>query len=437
VVDDLTTTFTTRNETAIPLNLEALLLWESATSQFVTDAYANEKSISNLVVETTVVSQSPEHVPNTSTPTATYRSNNNLRGRKIQTMASNEIEIKYTQTISYYTSIPNGGITPEEISTDPFSNLIRRRNYISALQETNNMAFEQIKTASSVKIIPSYKSLPQARSPPEKMSNRKMYIMIAGGVTAAVIVIVGVFFRKQNTRARKHQKMLGGKGVMKKKQSSNHGTLNDPSGVGIHPDPNADARVETFIYAESSDDTDVSTLGDPLGFLGPGPTQLTSKDSQRDEKTVGENTLNDAFDYANTYGGPQQPPSFTKRSEFNIPPTPTSSRLVYGTEDPLFSDEASFDEQFGTSDMGREATRVEVNCPSGKLGVIIDTIDSGLPGVNSIKPESVLVGQVQVGDVLISVDGVDTMGMSAMQVSRMIGSRSNNPSRVLVFIRHD
>ena len=58
-----------------------------------------------------------------------------------------------------------------------------------------------------------------------------------------------------------------------------------------------------------------------------------------------------------------------------------------------------------------------------------------MPVVHAIKETSVLANQVKVGDRLLSVDGVDCTGMTAMNVSKLISQRAQNPSRAFVFSR--
>ena len=96
----------------------------------------------------------------------------------------------------------------------------------------------------------------------------------------------------------------------------------------------------------------------------------------------------------------------------------------------IFADDASFEEQFIDPE-----ERFDVVAPAGKLGMVIDTPSGGIPVVHAIKDTSVLVDQVCVGDRLLSVDGEDCTGMTAMQVSKLISLKSEKPARVLVFAR--
>lgn len=73
--------------------------------------------------------------------------------------------------------------------------------------------------------------------------------------------------------------------------------------------------------------------------------------------------------------------------------------------------------------------------PEGKLGIVVDNPGMDIPVVHAIKETSVLHGRVKVGDLLLSVDERDCRGMSPVAVSKLISSRSDNPTRTLVLLR--
>jgi len=95
----------------------------------------------------------------------------------------------------------------------------------------------------------------------------------------------------------------------------------------------------------------------------------------------------------------------------------------------MFSNDHSFEAMYGEEEM------VTVLAPAGKLGVVIDRPNSGVPVVHAIKENSVLANQVRIGDKLLSVDGQDTRDMSAIRVSKLISSKSENPQRAMIFMR--
>ena len=97
----------------------------------------------------------------------------------------------------------------------------------------------------------------------------------------------------------------------------------------------------------------------------------------------------------------------------------------------LYSDDNSFERQYTEPE-----DRIEIVAPSGKLGIVIDTPNGGIPMIHAIKESSPLIDQVKVGDKLIMVDGIDTTSMSAIKVSRLISTRSDNSRRVLIILRY-
>jgi C-terminal processing protease CtpA/Prc len=158
----------------------------------------------------------------------------------------------------------------------------------------------------------------------------------------------------------------------------------------------------------------------------------------KDEVTA---SVNDDYSYAKNYRNTRHPGSlsentssrerflseeYTKASSGN---SATMSKLgVMG--DNLFADDSSFEHQFAEPE-----ERFDVVAPAGKLGMVIDTPNGGVPVVHAIRDTSVLANRVRVGDWLLSVDGVDCTAMTAMQVSKLISVKSEKPSRVLVFVR--
>jgi hypothetical protein len=189
------------------------------------------------------------------------------------------------------------------------------------------------------------------------------------------------------------------------------------------------------ILVEPQDD--ISTLGDPM--FAPGGMLMGGL--EKDEVTA---SVGDDYDYARQYrhyqvgrnpasvGGSTRDrdrlPSgdYTKSSSAN---STTMSKLGR-MGDSLFADDASFEQQFA-----EQEENFDVVAPAGKLGMVIDTPNGGVPVVHAIKDTSVLGDRVRVGDRLLSVDGEECTAMTAMQVSKLISLKSEKPARVLVFAR--
>lgn len=84
---------------------------------------------------------------------------------------------------------------------------------------------------------------------------------------------------------------------------------------------------------------------------------------------------------------------------------------------------------------GKNDEHIEVIAPAGSLGVVINTPLLGSPRVHAIKDTSFLADKVRIGDNLISVNGRDTIHMSAIKVSRLISSNAHKSGRTFVFVR--
>lgn len=179
----------------------------------------------------------------------------------------------------------------------------------------------------------------------------------------------------------------------------------------------------------------MSTLGDPM--FAPGGMLFGAL--EKDEATA---SAGDDYEYARQYrlqSGHAHSISdrtpdrsrllseeYTKTSSAN---STTMSKLGR-MGDSLFADDASFEQQFAEPE-----ELFDVVAPAGKLGMVIDTPNGGMPVVHAIKDTSVLADRVRVGDRLLSVDGEDCTAMTAMQVSKLISLKSEKPARVLVFAR--
>ena len=70
----------------------------------------------------------------------------------------------------------------------------------------------------------------------------------------------------------------------------------------------------------------------------------------------------------------------------------------------------------------------------GALGIIIDSTVNG-PMIYSVKPTSQLLGRVNPGDIVVSLDNIDTSQMAAPDLTLMMARRSQQPHRTIVVLR--
>jgi hypothetical protein len=181
-----------------------------------------------------------------------------------------------------------------------------------------------------------------------------------------------------------------------------------PGEPGVH-----DNQMASEIGLQT--DLEVSTLGDPIPqntFAGTGIVG--------DVSTAGSFSLD--YDYK-AYYMYQDVPSITEEVSRGGGGDSLLSNSLVPTDDDTFEAQYGVDEPF------------EVLAPAGILGLILETNEDGVPTINNIKAASVLAAQVQIGDRLLSVDGIDVSIMLASDVSRLIASRKDAPVRKFVFAR--
>ena len=83
----------------------------------------------------------------------------------------------------------------------------------------------------------------------------------------------------------------------------------------------------------------------------------------------------------------------------------------------------------------QEVRRELYDCyaPPGPLGVVIDTTPEG-PMVHSLKPTSRLAGLLQRGDLVVGLDDIDTRGMTAATLTRLMAKRSQQAQRKITLL---
>ena len=121
------------------------------------------------------------------------------------------------------------------------------------------------------------------------------------------------------------------------------------------------------------------------------------------------------------------------------------STNAYLVEDEAMKPVSSFDDGSYTDETTSKNTTYSIVAPAGKLGLEIRNSrisprclnyqTSNIPVVDVVKETSALSGQVQVGDMLISVDEIDCKGLGAKKVTELICERSSSFARQFVFLR--
>jgi hypothetical protein len=311
--------------------------------------------------------------------------------RHLQSVAP--LQVALSILIEYQDSPQNDPFDAALLVEEAFNSNEERNSYIARLKEKNS-EFAALESVSL--LVDGEKPEEEAVEPTE---SKNLGIIIGGIVGGVVGLAIAAFIFSR--RSQQYQ---------------------DPPSKQVYTETaltgsEAPNRIQTEIVVDRQDD--VSTLGDPV-FTGVMAMDVVD----RDERTA---SVADDYDYAKEYLMGQ-----ARERLLSVDSGPSGKTTA--TFPRVFADDASFEQQY-EDDQPPEDKKFEVHVPPGKLGMVIDTPNGGVPIVHAIKPESVLADKVVVGDRLISVDGEDVTSMTAVQVSKLISVKSNE-DRILKFVRN-
>ena len=213
--------------------------------------------------------------------------------------------------------------------------------------------------------------------------------------------------------------MVHGNGGSGGRPGGGGGGGGDGGAAGGGGNPALVGDVASEIYVGEKDD--ISTLGDPV--IQQTGMMTTGAGAEVDEQTA---SVENDYDYTQMH---QKSQGVSSLDSFDRPSSDNSLQYSIGGG----YDSGGADNYYSSTGSPRQV-RFEVSVPPGKLGMVIDTPNGGVPWVHAIKSDSILAPHVKVGDRLVLVDGDDVTIMSAMQVSQLISLKSDQ-NRVLVFVR--
>ena len=78
---------------------------------------------------------------------------------------------------------------------------------------------------------------------------------------------------------------------------------------------------------------------------------------------------------------------------------------------------------------------VIIYAPPGKLGMILDRSEKLEPIVHTVKEKSCLSEDLQKGDKLVSIDGVDVRSFTPLEISKLLAKTSTNALRIIIVKR--
>eukprot|EP00804_Cyclotella_cryptica_P014150 CCRYP_005585-RA/>CCRYP_005585-RA protein AED:0.09 eAED:0.09 QI:183/1/1/1/1/1/3/142/836 len=342
--------------------------------------------------------------------------------KRILQSSTSPLLVNFTTFIQFYSLIDDWNSS--KFVASGFITVPQQRLYIFQLRaaDTNNFnSIDSFKMGVNGSIITQEAVPPEPEDPKDNSTIIYASIGAAGGVLVTVLIIGVVhFIRKRKKRKHNGRSSAGDGNVF-----SNH--CASPQEETHTTQPQSSSYFGTIESREGEQD-DVSTLGDP--YFGEAVNAVMDRDD-----TVAESMISaeqDLFVYG--VGRPRLDTGASSRMDSTFSGKSNPNKLV-------FNDDNTLEDIYRTPECtiydqeDSNSERLTVVAPAGKLGIVIDNPGGDIPVVHAVKETSVLNGKIKVGDFLLSVDEQDCRGMSAVAVSKLISSRSTNPSRTFALLR--
>lgn len=209
------------------------------------------------------------------------------------------------------------------------------------------------------------------------------------------------------------------------------------------PTPNNSNKVESNIAAANSyEDGEDTTYYGNASILNPPTVTPYDADNQSYAYSLEPGTFTGGGDtvagqskatttVATTVTPVAKKPSQRGGTAATTPKTPTTLTTLAGA---AAAAAAADDTTITTTRRGPMVTR-QVHAPPGKLGIVIDTSLEG-PIVHKVNENSPLLGKIFQGDIITSINGIDTRAMKASAITTIMVRTAHEP-RVLTVASED
>jgi len=425
---------------------DAYKVWEESTKERI------EKFAQELIEEVTgekgvvVTVLIEDVVQRGDSKTSGGRRRRVLQEQAVEGGPMKPLRLSFRTTLEFYSNQSNWD--GSELIAAGFITPSQQNEYIVELQRRERESFGTVK---SMVMSVNGQVITLSTDTNESIATGNTLTYIITGVVCGVLVLFavggGVYYVKRRNNRRNsgfvNHKGLSGKYPDKKSPtnfyngSGNTGTMmSSPPNNSFPPPPppqSSGSPVGDYfgtIEPRPGED-DVSTLGDP--YIG----DVHVNQAMGGDNTVTESLMSSGNDmYVYGISRPRMNTGDSSRmGGGSTVHTPGGNRMT-------FQDDGTIEEFYGRpdstnfhSEKDSDFEHITVVASSGVLGIVIDNPTRTTPVVHAIKESSILNGRVHVGDLLMSVDEVDCRGMTAIAVSKLIGSRSQNPTRTLRLLR--
>ena len=335
-----------------PMTLEGISIWEDETAAFVRAEIQQQLSVEDnqVRVKIDVTSQEPPY-----------------GGRRLERHSTVRHLQQYSQNVTFDAIVTIRSSTEEPLDVSfyvllAFDSPAEVASYIDVLQASEYSGFSDLTSVSVTKPVASNES-------PLKNDKAATIGISVGLVAVGVGLIGGIAFLVYSRRRQP------------KPSSMEPRSPESPLTAIMSADDAHD--IHTGDEIEVGSRAEVSTLGDPIppgmrigDFIEGGTIFTAANDSLTTDYDFQKAFRSYQLSVADTVGTESEPSNLFPK------------------------DDSTLDEEY------LHRNEFEVEAPAGLLGLVIDTSEDGYPTICAIKDTSCLAGQVQVGDILLSVDGM-------------------------------
>ena len=412
-----------------------------------------------------------------------------VRTRALQT--GKNLEVTYNQRSLWKTPDDPTLVNGEYIASKPFATRVAIESYIRSLKALSPY-YDDITSIGSIRIDPPAPAPVEKTPPPPKEDDKTMLYIIIGVCCggALLLFIIGAFIYRRRKERRENEYLeevgngpqssmrdlesgaggpvvdSGGSGSMSSSSSGNSSNIKSRSSASASYSSQDSATrgdtVSPLIAKARTGSEEMINVSAPAGKLGVivdtppegGPAyvceikdtcpiidqiHLEDKIIAVDDEDVQQMTaVNVSKLLARKARNPERKITVLREKDSFSSNVSSGSR---GGAAPLTtspSGESVTSAEAVKPDYDNKDEWLHINAPEGKLGVVLVTPEppeSGPAYVFNIRDDSPLVGKVHLGDKVMAVDDEDVREMTAINVSKLLGSKSNNKDRKISVYR--
>jgi hypothetical protein len=390
-----------------PLSPSLGVKWAEATGNHLAAEMVEAMGpelVESVNVSVALVSQDPAFVGSRALEQGWFRA--------LRSLQAEELELTFSAFIAIQSKVDVNDVNP--YITGAFDSDAKKAAYVERLMATGG-TFDD---AQVVSVAPATSVSPVQAADNDARSVDTNIGLIAGMLAVALVICVVAFFvftRRRKRRAPRRFLRLEGFTRKDHVSATERGMMDDESQHSI-------SRKDKTRQSSILDD---SLYTDSL------------HNSQFGSQSGSQNTVDVVeYDYEAAFKNVQ-----ASVADSQSGPSTNTVDVEYDYEAAFKNVQASVaDSQSGPSTLSsKDDTTLlyefQVDVPAGKVGLLLETSNAGNLLVHEVKASSPMAGQVQVGDRLLSVDGLDMSNVMATTVSRIIASKHRNPVRRFKFGR--